>query len=254
MNHQPTYQNLTGSIDPLAGPLTIDCSGTDVGSCSFGSPFLNKLFGNNGLGLTGCTFGECVEQYVIDAAAGITEATTSSSSGLNGGVIAGLAVVGAILAAIVALLIWAFVVQRRARNTRVADGVVPKSGGVGVNWTGVSYEVKPTGRTLWDRIVTWSKGSGGLVPSAERGEGVGPGGGKMVLSDSCGSLPSGGFCCILGPSGAGKSTLVDILAGKRKSGRVTGEVGFANTSGRSNRVRIGFVDQVCLLIEVSTRS
>ena len=63
----------------------------------------------------------------------------------------------------------------------------------------------------------------------------------MVLMDSSGTLPIGGFCAILGPSGAGKSTLVDVLAGKRKAGRIEGSVQLDKPDG--GRVKIGYVDQ-----------
>ena len=81
-----------------------------------------------------------------------------------------------------------------------------------------------------------------MTTAGEGGENVGPNGGKIVLRDVCGQLPAGGFCAILGPSGAGKSTLVDVLAGKRKAGKVEGKVGF--TRSGQERVKIGYVDQV----------
>jgi energy-coupling factor transporter ATP-binding protein EcfA2 len=68
------------------------------------------------------------------------------------------------------------------------------------------------------------------------------------LRDVCGQLPAGGFCAILGPSGAGKSTLVDVLAGKRKAGKVEGRVGF--TRAGQERVKIGYVDQVSRLYAI----
>lgn len=226
----------------LQGPLTITCSGSDVGSCSFNSPFLQAIFGSQGLGLTGCSFGECVQQYVIDEALGTTTAT-SDGENLSGGVIAGLAVVGLILLAIIALLIWGLIKQRKARRNVVTDGAIPRSGGVGVKWSAVGYEIK-TAHRPWDKTVAWVKGSGERRDaSGEQGVIVGPGGGKVVLRDSCGQIPAGGLVAILGPSGAGKSTLVDILAGKRKAGRVEGVVGFTNKEG-GGKVKIGYVDQV----------
>lgn len=246
---QSTSQNLTGAINVLRGPLTIDCSGSDVGSCSFNSPFLGSIFGSQGLGLSGCTFGECVQQYVIDQAEGIATAVASGNS-LSGGVIAGLAVVGAILLAIVALIVWGLLAQRRARRHMIADGAIPKSGGVGIMWTDVGYEVK-TARHPWKRAIIWFKGSGNTQvqdQSSEGGQAIGPNGGKIVLRESCGQISPGGMVCILGPSGAGKSTLVDILAGKRKAGTVEGTVRFTHKDG-GRRVKIGYVDQVGLLTE-----
>ena len=44
--------------------------------------------------------------------------------------------------------------------------------------------------------------------------------------------------------GAGKTSLIDILAGKHKSGRITGTVAYTDsTGGPIRRPRIGFVDQ-----------
>jgi hypothetical protein len=158
-------------------------------------------------------------------------------------VIAGLAVVGAIILAIIALIIWGLVMRRKARANMRTDGVLPKSGGVGVTWSNVGYEVKPTHLGSWGKIAAWFKGSGKVsMPTGEKGENVGPNGGKIVLRDVCGQLPAGGFCAILGPSGAGKSTLVDVLAGKRKAGKVEGRVGF--TRAGQDRIKIGYVDQV----------
>jgi ABC-type multidrug transport system fused ATPase/permease subunit len=128
------------------------------------------------------------------------------------------------------------------------DGVLPKGGGVGVTWSNVGYEVRPTHGGMWGRVVAWFKGSGGSTDKTETGEKIGPNGGKIILRDVHGHLPAGGFCAILGPSGAGKSTLVDVLAGKRKAGKVEGRVGFTRSNGEQGRVKIGYVDQVSLFL------
>ncbi|ORX40047.1 hypothetical protein BD324DRAFT_616077 [Kockovaella imperatae] len=246
-------KDLSSKIDTLVGPLTVDCSGTDYGNCTFLTPFLESFFGPSGLGLSSCSFGECVQQYVIDQALGISEAVSYATK-LSGGVIAGLAVVGVLLLVIIVLLIWAWMIQRKARKNMTHDGQIPKNAGARVAWSGVTYEVKAAGVSHWDRLVTWAKGSGSAgnstAASSERGDGLGPAGGKIVLSDSCGDLPVGGFACILGPSGAGKSTLVDILAGKRKAGNVQGSVKFAKSGG--GRIKIGYVDQSDVLSPTST--
>ena len=234
--------NLTSTIDGLEGPLTIACSGSSVGSCSFSSPLLSSFFGSQGLGLTGCTFGECVQQYVVDQALGITAASSDGES-LSGGVIAGLAVVGVILLAIIGLLVWGLIRQRKAKRSFVADGQIPDNGGVGVKWSGVGYEVKTVRRPL-NNALAWARGSGGKKERLnEEGAALGPGGGKVILRESCGQIPPGVLVAVLGPSGAGKSTLVDILAGKRKAGRVEGNVGFMKKEG-GGKVKVGYVDQV----------
>jgi ABC-type multidrug transport system ATPase subunit len=43
--------------------------------------------------------------------------------------------------------------------------------------------------------------------------------------------------------GAGKTTLVEILAGKHKSGHITGSIKFLSSDGRTATPRIGFVPQ-----------
>jgi ABC-type multidrug transport system fused ATPase/permease subunit len=239
--------NLASTINSLSAPLTVDCIDS---KCNFKQTLLNSLFGSDGLPLESCTHGECVQQYVIDQAQGVT-ASTSSDSSLSGGVIAGLAVVGAIVLAILALIIWGCVMRKKARADMRTDGVIHKGGGVGVTWANVGYEVRPSHHGSWGRVAAWLRGSGsGSASTAgENGETVGPNGGKVVLRDVHGQLPAGGFCAILGPSGAGKSTLVDVLAGKRKAGKVEGRVGYTKRDGQQGRVKIGYVDQVSTLHE-----
>lgn len=243
-----TSQNLTGPINGLAGPLEIDCM--PGGTCYFKQSFLNQLSAG-GLPLTGCTFGECVAQYVIDQAQGIVGSSPDTSTGLSGGVIAGLAVVGAILLGIIGIVIVGLWRRHQARKVMLAEGVLPKAGGVAVTWSGIGYEVKSTSAP-WARTVAWMKGSGAVrTETQEEGSAVGPKGGKVILREACGQLPAGGFCCILGPSGAGKSTLIDILAGKHKTGSVQGWVSHRRDFD-GNRVKIGYVDQADVLAPTST--
>ena len=240
---QTVSQDLSGPINGLTGPLEVTCPSEST--CQFKQSFLQLLFGSGGLELSSCVHGECVQQYVIDEALGVQQAVVGTSAGLSGGVIAGLAVVGAIVLAIIALIIWAFLARRKARKGMRTDGILPKSGGVGIAWSGVGYEVKPVISGKLAKAYWWLKGS-----EKSKGDGadeagrLGPHGGRVILRDCGGQLPAGGFCCILGPSGAGKSTLVDILAGKRKAGRVQGRVGFVKEDDK--RVKVGYVDQVRL--------
>ncbi|WVQ83082.1 hypothetical protein IAT38_005220 [Cryptococcus sp. DSM 104549] len=245
-------QNLTGAINTLSGGLTIDCFPT--GKCNFKQLFLSALFGSNGLELSSCSFGECVQQYVIDEALGITS-TSDGGDGLSGGVIAGLAVVGAILLGVIVLILWGLVMRRKARQAGTWD-TPTAGGGVGVTWEGVGYEVKPTGEGLASRTAAWLKGVGKPrtpAPGEEKGEAIGADGRRRVLRDVSGKLPPGGFCCILGPSGAGKSTLVDILAGKRKSGAVMGNVKYWQSNREvAKKIKVGYVDQTDVLSPTST--
>ncbi|WVW84638.1 hypothetical protein I302_106672 [Kwoniella bestiolae CBS 10118] len=246
-------QNLTGAINTLAGPLTIDCFASNT--CNFKQSFLVALFGTNGLELSSCSFGECVQQYVIDQALGITTAA-DSGNGLSGGVIAGLAVVGAILLAIIGVVIWGLIRRKKARREMDAKDTIHKPGGVGIQWKDVGYTIRPSSySSKWSRnLHNFMKGSGRRLDdnSVEKATPTKAGEGNVVLAGSSGSIPPGGFACILGPSGAGKSTLVDILAGKRKEGIVKGSVGFMKEDGRVGRVRVGYVDQADILSSTST--
>jgi ABC-type multidrug transport system ATPase subunit len=211
------------------------------------------MFGTKGLPLSGCTFGECLNQYVIDQAQGISGAKTGGN-GLSGGVIAGLAVVGAILLAIILFTVWGIVVRNKARRAG-PDGSLVKKSGVGMAWNNIGYEVTGTKRGLYAKTVSWLRGVSTPArphsPRAEDGTMIGSSGGQMVLRDVCGELPPGGFCCILGPSGAGKSTLADILAGRRKAGQVEGKVSYLSDTPDRN-VKIGYCDQSDVLNPTST--
>lgn len=241
--------SIVGSLglneNTLTGPVDINCKPN--GDCSFKQKFLNML-GAEGLPLKGCKMGECVNQYVIDQALGITH--VHSDNGLSGGVIAGLAVVGAfaLLAAIVT--VWGLLKRRKAR--KAPAGSLYKHGGVSVTWSGVGYQVRGYNKRGWyNRIVGWLRGFGDVAtsrPGSPNGE-EGTGNSDVVLHDACGELPAGGFCAVLGPSGAGKSTLVDILAGKRKSGQVSGRVSFHSNGGP---VKVGYCDQSDVLSPTST--
>lgn len=265
-----TFCSQLGSvIDGLAGPLDITCSSPALtstatesssdadalGSCSFSQALLKQLFPPDGLSLVDCLFGECISQTVVDRVQGNVVPTTGSSGqdggdGLSGGVIAGLAVVGAIVLAILALLIWGITKRNKARKVSPAGMGLDESGlgrkkgmGAGVEWTGVGYRLKrKSGSGPWPRILSSNIGPAG--PKHDGGEG------KVILEGVSGKMRPGGLCCVLGPSGAGKSTFVDILAGRRKTGgKVVGKVDFFGqetneTGGKGTTHRVGFVDQV----------
>jgi len=94
-------RNLTGVINELSGTVDINCS-TSGGtvSCRFLQATIKNVFGNTGLEMNGCIFGECVRQSVIDfLTSDGNNSTNTSSEGthLSGGVIAGLAIVGGLV-------------------------------------------------------------------------------------------------------------------------------------------------------------
>ncbi|KAF8913442.1 hypothetical protein CPB85DRAFT_1375640 [Mucidula mucida] len=221
----PGSTAITSAINGLSGTLTVDCdpvqSGSSTSKCAFKQATLQSLFGSGGLTLEGCTFGECVQQYVIDNNGNsATASAADSGSHLGGGVIAGLAVVGALLFLAILMFVFGFVLQRKARK------VGPRGishGGVGVEWSNITYVV-PAPRSFWGR----------------RKQVQGYTNDKTILDSVTGRIQPGQMMAILGPSGAGKTTLVDILAQKPKSGQLSGSVQF---TGADRAPRIGFVSQ-----------
>lgn len=230
-----------GIINKLHGPLSVDCGGDD--NCQFKQQLVTNFFGEKGLTLSDCTFGECVEQSTIDNASFDTNVP-----GPSAGVIAGLLAVACVILAVIIATVNGIYSRERARR-RPTHGDFMKRPGVGLSWSGVGYEVPPEQRGFIRAFKEWLKGGrGAAYLKLERDVNVGPHGGKVVLRDSCGDIPAGGFCCLLGPSGAGKSTLVDILSGQNKAGHVEGSVAY--TGG--GRIKVAYVDQRDVLSATAT--
>ncbi|KAF8333578.1 uncharacterized protein EI90DRAFT_3052451 [Cantharellus anzutake] len=236
--------NLSTVINGLPGPLSINCNGNS--SCNFQQTLLTNLFGPSGLPLSSCTFGECVRQGVIDAASGSPGPATKPAdggAGLSGGVIAGIAVVGALLFAAIALYIVGWINQRRARLQGSPDGGAvletrrpgTSPGGVGMQWQNLSFSVPSRSSFILGRD--------SLDP-------------KFILNGVSGNVKPGSMLAVLGPSGAGKTTLVDILSKQNKRGAAFGTVSFFGTDsaydGRTFepadvQPRIAYVDQADVL-------
>ena len=204
---------LASTLNGLAGTLDIDCAASG-GDCSFKQATLQSLFGENGLGLSGCRFGECVSSRVVSEFSGAGTADVSDNS-LSGGVIAGLAVVGAIILAIAGLFFLGFLAQKKARQggRKHLDDVQP----AGLAWSEISYDL-PAGRgRLLARFqsrqnrarMSESETARNLVAYEKDADlsAMGSDGknGKRIVDGITGSIPYGGLMAILGPSGAGKS-------------------------------------------------
>jgi hypothetical protein len=176
--------NITGAINGLGGSLDIECreeGGKPL--CNFVQSTLKSLFGQNGLALDGCTFGECVRQSVIDTASGNTSdpEEVPQKKPLSGGVIAGLAVIGGLVGLALLFLLWGCLSQRKARRA----GLIDSKSRVGVSWSNLSYCV-PASRGFLGAL--------GKRKAAEDGD-------KFILDNISGNVPSGQMMAILGPSG-----------------------------------------------------
>ncbi|KAG9052708.1 hypothetical protein FS842_009354 [Serendipita sp. 407] len=223
-------------IDTLKGDLQIKCSNQDDGtiSCSFLQETINSVFGSAGLPMSNCQLGECVAQSVIDSTTNPTStAASSTKSELSGGVVAGLAVVGVLILGFMAMFLWGWIVQRKARQS--AGSTTIKSGGVTLRWSAINYSVPTSHSGLFKKSKANAVGE------------------RHILNDLYGEVRPGELLAILGPSGAGKSTLIDILGGKNKVGKTTGTVTFSSVNGASiKKPRIGFVDQQDILPSMLT--
>lgn len=176
--------NITATINNLGGTLGIDCGAVDSSSgsasCAFKQQTLQDLFGAGGLTLSGCTFGECVRQDVVDTAGGVVSASDSSTSkSLGGGVIAGLAVIGALVLLSLLLLVWGLFSQRKARKS----GNDLSRNRAFVEWSDLSYAFSGSNRLF----------------GAPKDQNINND--KVVLDGVSGKVMPGQMVAILGPSG-----------------------------------------------------
>ena len=184
---------MTAAINLLGGDLSVECgavdNSTNTATCYFKQATLQNLFGASGLGLNGCIFGECVNQYVIDTA-GTSSASSRASTSLSSGVIAGLAIVFGLVLLSLLLLALGLRTQRLARKT----GITFERCNVGVDWSGLSYVI-PSG----------SQGTGAFT-SRRRQRGP-KNDDKVILDSVSGTVRPGQMMAILGPSGEYFSSL-----------------------------------------------
>ena len=73
---------------------------------------------------------------------------------------------------------------------------------------------------------------------------------KVILDGLSGVMPAGRMTALMGPSGSGKTTLLDVLAGRKTSGAIEGEVLFAGQKLARGALRnlTGYVEQFDTLI------
>ena len=161
--------DLTSTVNNLTGTVDITCQGvgnsTNTATCNFQQTILNSLFGSSGLALQGCSFGECVAQSTIDSTT-FSGTSNNGSKPLDGGVIAGLAVVGALVALALAFLFWGLFRQRVARKAGYIQErgkratitwqdlscIVPKATGISAKLNGLTGGQNNEDRTILDSV------------------------------------------------------------------------------------------------------
>lgn len=194
-----TAADLTSTINGLDGTLDVVCaapnSSTNTANCDFKQSVLQTLFGASGLSLSACTFGECVRQSVIDTTGNSSSSSSqnvSSGRSLNGGVIAGLVVVGAL--GLIALLFLAVGIFKQRQVRKSGPDAGGKTGGVSVHWDNVSYAI-PHSSGLFARFQT----SG--IFGRRRYNSNGVMSDYTILDSVSGHVEPGQIMAILGPSG-----------------------------------------------------
>ncbi|EST08682.1 ABC transporter-like protein [Kalmanozyma brasiliensis GHG001] len=262
--------DLSPVINKLNGTLTMPCdyvdpnNATATSHCAFRGELLNNFLGEGGLPLDNCQFGSCITQSDLDefyaTGAGDGDAQGSGSS-LSKAVIAGLVILGVAVAALLALLLFGFWQQRKARRLPKCAGQGP----VGLQWEHLNYTVplkKRFGRRnkkvdnddLDEALPSSSSHEGAVAhldsPALDHHD-------LSVVRNSSGSIQPGCMVAVLGPSGAGKTSLVEILAGRHKIGRISGtirsiEASLAPETGHPSRRTIDFIDQEDALPAFST--
>lgn len=213
--------DLAPVIDKLDGFLDVECDNVDeaaggTANCSFKQTTLNRLFGLGGLALDGCIFGECVAQGVIDAngTAG-TVLETAVHAQLGGGVIAGLAVVGALVFLAAAAFLWGWRNQVAARRgAATSSGAAAAAAGAGAD-SEKAVSMGGAGQRLgieWREVGYWVDSGESTPPpqtnvmngkaGEEADEHAEQEGNSTILDQVSGSVRPGEMMAILGPSGA----------------------------------------------------
>ncbi|KAN0064033.1 hypothetical protein ACQY0O_003639 [Thecaphora frezii] len=254
--------DLTPVINGLSGNLSMPCDYVDpaavssganaTGDCAFRGDLLTSLFGDEGLPLKQCRYGSCVTQGDLHAF-WQTEANSSGASSngdkLSGPLKGGLAVLAVVVAGLLGALAFGFWRRRKAaQRPRDFDG-----SSVGIVWKDIHYGLISRGakRNVFSRSAASNEKVATASDDHTTVVKLGNYDPNHILKSVSGRIEPGQMVAVLGPSGAGKSTLVDILAGRAKSGKVSGEIAFAfadagrsgsHVGGMSPRT-IAFVDQ-----------
>lgn len=262
--------DLSPVINNLNGTLSMPCdyvdphNATATSQCAFKGALLDNFLGQGGLPLDNCSFGSCVTQSELDTfyATGSGESDSpGSGSSLSNAVIAGLVILALAVATTAALLLLGLWKQKQARSMPKGAGQGP----LGLRWKRLDYTI-PAKRGLRQmRRTAEAEKLAEVVPSSDFGDTVAhldsPSSDKhdlSVIRNSSGRIDPGCMVAVLGPSGAGKTSLVEILAGRRKMGSISGSIHAIQSSVEAEmeatpaRRTIGFVDQEDALPAFST--
>jgi len=197
--------NLTSTINTLGGALGVDCGPIDpnskTSSCFFKQSILQSLFGSQGLALNSCGFGECVRQGVIDSGSNSTAAVGGAGEehSLSSGVIAGLAVIGALVLSVLAVLLFGLRAQRVARRSVFLGERVKTT----VVWSDLTYIIPGSGKESFLQSVGVGAKSKANNPDAVNDD-------KVILDSVSGTVHPGQMMAILGPSGRLSFNSIDV--------------------------------------------
>ena len=83
--------------------------------------------------------------------------------------------------------------------------------------------------------------------AAKRGDGVKE---KVILDSVTGLFSPGTMTALMGPSGCGKTTLLDILAGRKTSGKIEGDIRYNGVKPSASLLKttVGYVEQFDTLV------
>lgn len=129
--------SIESAINAISGTMSFDCpTNTTTPNCSLKTEILRTIFGPGGINMTGCNFGECVQQSVVDMTNKIL--FSEQSKGLGTSLIVGLIVVGLVLLGLVALVLFGFLQQRRARSPKIPTRSA-SDGAALLSWNDLRY-------------------------------------------------------------------------------------------------------------------
>lgn len=272
---------LTNIIDSIGGSLDFPCDFIDPNDpfgrtqCKLSTAQLNQFVGPEGLALRQCSYGSCISQYDLeqDWQKSFLQHQSEQSGNLSNGVIAGLVILGVALATFLSTLAFGYYLRRKASLLQRIDD----RSAIGLAWKEIHYHADSTkGTALMRKIPGRFKGEkannhdrqteadeearfsdqseGEQIQmkdqNSERSSNHLPGshGRYHILHGITSNALPGTLNFIIGPSGAGKSSLVDILAGRQKVGKVTGNLSWLSENDLLENDlfghrKIAFVDQ-----------